>query len=402
MPTTIESALLAGANAHASQISQWRRAIHEQPELGFCEERTSKYIEEQLKSIGVKKITKAGGTGLVAEIGTSTDKSVGLRADMDALPIQETTNQSYSSKVQGVMHACGHDAHVACVLGAAKLLVEQEKAGKLPGTVRLLFQPAEETVNAEHKSGATLLIEDGALKGMKALVALHVFPAMPAGVVGIRSGPVLAACDSFEVTIQGKGCHGAQPDVGVDAVVLSAQAVQALQTVVSRRIGANEIGLLTIGGIKSSSYAPNVVSDSVQMTGTVRYMETPMHDRFLSEINRALSVVNALGGSYTLDYHNETPVLNNDERVTAIVKEAIEAVIGTSAVVQFPQILGAEDFAFYTAHVPSCFFGLGVGIEGSARELHSPNFDINEKALPLGSALLAQSALTLLTKCDSI
>jgi amidohydrolase len=206
----------------------------------------------------------------------------------------------------------------------------------------------------------------------------------------------MTACDSFDIKIQGKGCHGAQPDTGIDAVVLASQAVQALQTVVSRKLGASEIGLLTVGGIRSSTYAPNVVADSVEMTGTVRYMDTALQKRFEQEINRALSVVNALGGSYTLSLRHETPVLCNDEHVTTVVQSAIEHVLGSDAIAKFPQTMGAEDFAFYTAHVPCCFVGLGVAIEGRPCELHSPHFDINEGALPTGSAILAQSALALM------
>lgn len=397
MPARIEDRLLERARELSPKIVGWRRTIHQNPELSFREQNTAKYVFTQLAEMGLVAKSGVGGTGITVEIGNRAEtKVVGLRADMDALPITEQNAVDYCSKTAGSMHACGHDAHTACLLGAAFLLHEQWRETSLPGRIRLIFQPGEESVNADNKSGATLMLESGATEGLSALVALHVFPGMPVGKVAAASGPVLAACDSFDVVITGKGCHAAQPELGVDAIVLAAQAVQALQTVVSRRLPAASIGLLTIGGIRSSSYAPNVVSASVELTGTVRYLDPQLHEFFIDEIKKALSVVEALGGSYKLNYHRETPVLANDSRITSVVANTIQSTLGSEALLPFPPILGAEDFAFYTPHVPCCFFGLGVGIPGSPRELHSPTFDINEEALPLGAALLAKSALALL------
>jgi amidohydrolase len=397
MPTQLEDTLLERARQLSPKLVGWRRAIHQNPELSFHEQNTAKYIFGQLAEMGLVGKSGVAGTGVTVDIGSRANTNVvGLRADIDALPIAEENRVDYCSKVNGSMHACGHDAHVACLLGAAYLLHEQWRDSTLPGRIKLLFQPGEESVNADKKSGATLMLESGATEGMKALVALHVFPGMPVGKVALRSGPILAACDSFDIVIQGKGCHAAQPDLGVDAVVLASQAVQALQTIVSRRLPAADMGLLTIGGIRSSSYAPNVVAESVELTGTVRYMDPKMGDFFIDEIKRALAVVDALGGSFTLDYHRDTPVLSNDSRVTEVVTKTVQNTLGGEALTPFPDLLGAEDFAYYTQHVPCCFFGLGVGIPNSPRQLHSPTFDINEEALPIGAALLAKSALTLL------
>lgn len=389
--------ILESAQALQDSLVSWRRHIHSNPELSFGEKQTATYVADQMTKLGYKVRVVADGTGVIAEIGNAnTWGTVGIRADMDALPIEETNTCQYASKSTGVMHACGHDAHTACALGAAKLISELHASKKLQGCIRFLFQPAEEKVNSDNKSGATLLMEAGATDGLKALLALHVFPNIPTGVIGICPGTLLAAADSFTATLSGKGCHGAFPEQGTDAIVLAAQAIQALQTVVSRRLGANEVGVVTIGGIRSKTFAPNIIPESVEIVGTARYLDHTKHEFFRTEIERALSVVNALGGNVTLDYNHETPALINDPVITAVVQQTVEDLLGASAVLQVPPQLGADDFAYYTQQVPSCYFVLGVAIDGSPRDLHTATFDINEEALPLGSAILTESALRLL------
>jgi amidohydrolase len=372
-----------------------RRTIHAQPELSFTEHKTAAYVKSQLESMGYSVTAGVGGTGLLAEFGHS-GKIVGLRADMDALPIQETNEVPYRSQCSEVMHACGHDAHTACVLTAGQILIERLRAHDGAGRIRLLFQPAEERTNADGKSGATLMIEDGATKDLHALVGLHVNPQAPVGFIALREGAMLAACDCFDAVIEGKGCHGAEPEVGIDAIVLASQAVQAMQQVVSRRIAAVEPAVVTIGGIRSKTYAPNIVSESVDITGTVRYFNPAMHQILRTEIERALSVVEALGGRVKLDYRNENPPLVNDSALTKMVRQVAEELAGNAFVVEAPLHMGAEDFSFYTKTVPSCFFVLGVGMEGEQRELHTSTFDIDERALSLGAAVLAESAWRLM------
>jgi amidohydrolase len=391
------NSMLQQAQSLANGIIAWRRTIHAKPELGFAERETAKLVADALRKMGYEVQENVGGTGVVASMRTPgyNGPFIGIRADMDALPIVETNACDYAAK-NGAMHACGHDAHVACALGAAKLLSNAVATREVTDfAVRFLFQPAEETVNADGKSGATLLMEGGALKDVARLIALHVFPKVPTGMIAVRSGALLAACDTFTIKVKGKGCHGAFPEQGVDAIVLATQLVQALQTLVSRRKPANDAAVLTVGGIRSSSFAPNVVADEVELTGTVRYFAPEIRELFRREIERACTMVEIAGGSFELKYQHETPALNNDPGTTAVVKATAEALVGSSNVLEVGQQLGADDFSFYTSKVPSCYFVLGVNRPDRETELHSPDFDLNEEALPIGAAMLAQSAIAL-------
>jgi amidohydrolase len=388
--------LLDEARALAPELVEIRRHIHAHPELSFEETETAKYVVETLTRLGYQPRFVARGTGVVAEIGGTSGSTIALRADMDALPIEEANPNSYCSRKKGVMHACGHDAHTACLLGAAMLLAEKHCRQPLPGRVRLLFQPAEESINAEGKSGATLMIEEGVLDGVKAALALHTYTDLEAGKFGLRSGPILAACDSFVITVRGKGAHGAMPELGVDAIVLAAQVVQTVQTIASRRISALEPVVITIGGIKSATYRPNIVAEEVEIIGTVRYFNASLTEMIQTELKRCCALAEAMGGSYTIKYSHENPVLNNDAAVTSKVGAAIEKLLGPTAIVETPMVMGAEDFSFISAAVPSCFVFLGSEIQGDRRKFHTAQFDIDETALPLGSAMLAEAALQLL------
>lgn len=377
-------------------IVSFRRRIHANPELSFEESETAKLVADAMRNYGYMVQEGIGGTGVVADLASPGYRGapIGIRADMDALPIPEGNSCEYRSKRKGVMHACGHDAHVACALGAAKLLADAIHAGDIELSVRFLFQPAEETVNAEKKSGATLMMEAGAIEGLRNLIALHVFPSVPCGAIAVRSDYLLAACDSFTIRVKGKGCHGAFPELGIDSVVIATQLVQVLQTIISRRKPANDAGVLTIGGIRSNSFAPNVVADYVELTGTVRYFQPHLHQLFREEIERACSMVTSMGGSFELQYAHETPALRNDPAVTEVVRSVGQAMLGSSQVIECGQQLGADDFAYYTARIPSCYFVLGVKADRDT-ELHSPTFDLNEDALPIGAAMLAAAAVEL-------
>jgi len=389
--------LLERAKELQNGIVSYRRRIHANPELSFCEHETAKLIADAMRKFGYSVQEGVGGTGVLASLASPgwTGQYIGIRADMDALPMSEANSDDYSSRNGGVMHACGHDAHVACSLGAAKLLADAILRGDAELGVRFLFQPAEETVNADGKSGASLMIEAGALANISHLIALHVFPGIPCGNIGVRDEFLLAACDSFTIKVKGKGCHGAQPEAGVDSIVIATQLVQALQTIVSRKKPANDVAVMTIGGIRSSTFAPNIVAEEVELTGTVRYFKPEMQRLFQTEIETICGLVETMGGSFKLDYNHETPALWNDPSVTAVVRQVAEKMLGTGSVFELGQQLGADDFSFYTANVPCCYFILGVSREDRATELHNPNFDINEDALPVGAALLAETALAL-------
>ncbi|MBY0358556.1 MAG: amidohydrolase [Candidatus Obscuribacterales bacterium] len=395
MTTASADNLLVQAQSLKARLIEIRRHIHRHPELSFEETKTAAYVASILKELGYKTSESFAGTGLIAEIGEG-EKTVGIRADMDALPIEEENQNEYCSNNKGVMHACGHDAHITCALGAATLIADAVKKGLLKGRVRFLFQPAEETVNDEGKSGAVMMMDSGATKELSALIALHVFPGIPCGIVGIRSGVFLAACDSFEITILGKGGHGAFPENTVDAVVLASHVVQSLQTVISRRKAAVEPAVLTIGGIRSNTYRSNIVSGEVDLTGTVRYFNKSLSSFFEAEITKSCQIAQTLGGSFKLKYQHDTPALENNPQISETVRLSASRLLGDSNVIDLPVQLGADDFSFYTASVPSCYFVLGVGIEGQPKAIHTADFDINEDALPIGSAILADSALALL------
>jgi len=372
-------------------LLRYRRHIHANPELSFEENKTAEFVAETLKKFGLKPVVGVGGTGVIVDIGEGD--AVAIRADMDALPIEETNDIEHRSCNKGVMHACGHDVHTACALGAAQLLAADPPKN---GRVRIVFQPAEEATNSDGKSGAGLMIEDGAFEGVKRVVALHVFPELGTGKIALKSGPLLAACDKFDIKVQGKGSHGAWPELGVDAVVVASQIVQAIQTVVSRRISALDPAVVTIGGIKSNTYRSNIVADSVEMTGTARYFHPETHKIVRQEIENACRLAEVMGGSYELYYITENPAVNNDAGVVSVVNDVATEMLGAEAIEEATMKMGAEDFSFVSDKYPSCFICLGTEIKGSERFLHTSTFDINEDALPIGTAILAASALALL------
>lgn len=386
--------LLAKAGSLKSTIVAARRHIHSHPELSFHERETATYVAAQLAPLAYDLRKSAAGTGLIAEIGEA-DEVIGIRADMDALPIQEINEQEYCSKNEKVMHACGHDVHTAAAIGAATILSELKKEGKLKGRYRFIFQPAEEMVNEEGQSGASLMMQEGCLDKLKALIAIHVHPGMPTGTLGFRNGTFLAACDSFEIIIRGRGGHGAHPEDTEDVVVLACGLVQNLQTIISRRKSALSPAVLTIGGIKSDTYRPNIITDKVSLTGTVRYFDESLSQFFQNEITLAAKALEAFGARVELEYKRENPTLFNDVSVTSTIKEVAISMIGPDKVIDLPLELGAEDFSFYTKKVPSSFAIVGCAIEGSPREIHTSTFDIDEDALVYGTALLCAGALRL-------
>jgi len=381
--------MLDRAEAMADQIVRWRRHVHQHPELSFEEVETARFVAETLQSFGIAVETGVGKTGVVGHLGQGSP-CIALRADMDALPVTEDTGLPFASQNEGVMHACGHDTHVACLLGAAKLLAETPPER---GEVRFLFQPSEEGVDDEEKSGAIRLVEAGAMVGVDAVVGLHNWPEVSAGQISVSSGPQMAAAGKYSVRIRGHGGHGALPHQTVDPIVLAAQAVMAMQTVVSRRLEPIEAGVVTVGTIHAGT-KDNIIPEYVDMTGTMRSFSDEIYQQLEKEVTRALEVVRALGGDFEVDFHTHFPVTFNDPEVTAFVTQIAEDLLGAEAVVPAKPTMGGEDFSILSLEAPGCFLRLGSGCPGKPpRHLHEPDFDVDESALPLGTAVLAETAL---------
>lgn len=381
--------MLKRAEELASEIVRIRRAIHRRPELGFEEVETAALIAETLRSLGIRMKTGVGKTGVVGYLGTE-GPTVALRADMDALPIEELNEVPYKSQVPGKMHACGHDAHVAMLLGAAMLLTEEE----LPGQVRLLFQPCEERQDEEGKTGATRMVEEGAMEGVDVVVGQHVYEQLETGYIYLSSGPFLSAGDNFEAVIRGESCHGAYPHLGVDAIFIAGHAISAIYGILSRRIDPVKPALISLGSIHGGE-ASNILPAEVRLGGTIRYLEEGIREEVHDELRSALEIARALGGDYDLSITEVVPPLANDERVTEVVRGAAVEVLGDDRILPLLPEMGGEDFAFLAKEAPGAYFGLGVK-KGEMAPAHNPRFDIDEDALPIGAAILAESALRLL------
>jgi IAA-amino acid hydrolase len=386
--------MLDRAQAMSEQLVAWRRAIHQHPELSFHEVETARLAAGTLQAMGLDVQTGVGRTGVVARLGGGAGHRAGptvaLRADMDALPVEEETGLPFASQVPGAMHACGHDAHVACLLGAATLLAETPPPH---GEVRFLFQPSEETVDQEGHGGAARMIQDGAMRGVDAVMGLHTWPEVPAGQVSLSPGPQMAAAGKFAIEIRGQGGHGAAPQQTVDPVVLAAQAIVTLQTVVSRRLDPVDPGVVTIGTIRGGTQ-DNIIPERVVLAGTLRSLSREVYDQIVDEIQRALGVVRALGGDFDATFTAGYPVTNNNPALTALVARVAQDLLGKDAVIPARPVMKGEDFALLAADVPGCYMRLGTGFPGQPpRKHHDPHFDVDERALPIGAAILAESAL---------
>lgn len=382
--------MLEAARQMQDQLSQWRQAIHRQPELGFQEFRTSALVAEELGKMGYRVRTGVGRTGVVGERGEGSP-IVAIRADMDALPIQEENDVPYASQVPGVMHACGHDAHTAILLGVARLLAQEA----FPGTIRLLFQPAEEIADEEGISGAPRMVEDGAMAGVDAALALHVNAGEPVGAVQIEAGVASAGVDSFWVTIIGQGGHGAYPHKVVDPIYIASHVILALHGVVSRRLDPFDQAVISVGAIHGGQ-AGNVIPDRVDLVGTMRYMRPEIQAELHAGIERALAVARALGGDYTLKMEIGYPPMTNDARIADLLRDVATDLLGAEQIRPHEPGMGAEDFGYFSRLAPGAMFRLGSRIEGDERVGHNPTFDIDERCLPVGAAVLAEAALRLL------
>jgi len=365
------------------QIIAWRRDFHMWPELKYEEERTSKIVEEHLREWGYR--IKRVGTGIIADIGEG-EKTIALRADMDALPIQEENDVPYKSRVPGKMHACGHDAHTAMLLGAGKIIAEHIE--EFNGRVRLIFQPAEEGGN-----GALKMIEGGALKGVDAIFGLHVWMDLPSGVIGIREGPFLAGAGFFEAKIIGKGGHGASPHETVDPIPIASEIVLALQTVVSRNVDPKETAVVSVTAINGGTTF-NVIPEEVSLKGTFRFYKNEVGEllkRRIKEITEGIS--SAHGAGAELSVHDLTPPTINNPRMAQFAREVAKKYGLRYGDVQ--PSMGAEDFAYYLQSVPGAFLTLGIRNEkkGIVYPAHHPKFNVDEDVLYLGTAMEVALAL---------
>lgn len=392
------STTLEQAKELQREIVKLRRHLHSEPELSFHEHKTADLAADKLATLGYAVKRGVGKTGLYGDIGKGT--RVAIRADMDGLPIDEANeDKSYRSKNRGVMHACGHDAHVSCALAAAKILAG--RASELGGSIRMLMQPAEELGDDEGKSGAYRMIQDGVLEGVSAIIGLHADATLPAGKVGIMPGPVMAAADGFTITITGKGGHGAYPESTVDSVVLAAQVVQAVQQIVSRRVSALDPAIVTIGSIHSSSTRGNVISENVVLEGTFRTFNPAVRTKIMEELERACSIARLLGGDYNIKYEHGYPATVNDPQITEVMKQAAIDLLGAENVITLPLKTWAEDFSMFAEVIPGAFMFLGGEVKGDRRSHHSATFDLDESGFYVGTAVLAETAKRLIPYLES-
>jgi len=369
------------------QLVEWRRALHQIPELGFEEHETSQYLRRVLAGMGLD-VEVAADTGLVTEIsGREPGPVIALRADMDGLPLQEESGEPFSSQHDQIMHACGHDVHMSVLLGVAERLVHRRD---FPGSVRLLFQPSEEG----QASGARALIAAGALRGVAGILGLHVWAPVPVGAVAIRPGVMMASADSFEIVVHGRGGHGSEPDTARDAVLIASQVVVNLQMVVSRRVTPLEPVVISVGTFQAGA-ASNIIAETARLTGTVRTLSSAVED----VVERELAVIAANtaamhGATVDFTYHRGVPAVVNDKAVV----DAWTAALRDVAAVEVPRpAMGGEDFSYYLQEVPGAFLFLGGRPDGEQFPHHSPHFRISEACLPIGVEVMERGARALLS-----
>ena len=385
---------LEHARSLADQIVAWRRDIHTHPELGFQEFRTAKLVAETLTAFGIEAETGVGKTGVVARIGEGKPV-IGIRADMDALPILEENDVEYASQNANVMHACGHDAHTAILLGVAKMITELPESDRPAGEIRLLFQPSEEGQDAEGKSGAIRMIEDNALDGVDHVIALHVASGLESGKVEVRTGFAMANVDSFYATIYGTGGHGAAPHRGTDPIFILAQLINAIHGIRARRINPIHPAVISIGAVHAGD-ATNVIPAEVQINGTIRSYDPEIRQQLLDELDRAFGVVKALGGDYKLEILPGYDATYNDPDIADMIQGIAAKMIGSEKIEPAEPTMGAEDFGYMTRLAPGVMFNLGTKYDDMERPHHTPVFNIDEEAFPIGAAVLLETALQLL------
>ena len=383
-------------NKELDLIISVRRDIHAHPELGMNEHRTAKVVYDNLQNLGLKIETGVGKTGVVALLeGKNPGKTLLLRADMDALPMDELTDLPFKSQNKGVMHACGHDMHTSILLGTARVLSQMKEY--INGNIKFVFQPAEE---CSPTGGANYMIEDGVLTNPKVdgAVALHVWD-LPLGKIGLKPGPMMAQSDRIFIKIKGKSAHGSAPQLGADAIVAAGHVITALQTIVSRNISPMDSAVVTLGIIKGG-YRYNVIADEVNIEGTVRTFDPHVAEIMPIRIEGIIkNVCYALGCDYEFQYVNGYPLTYNDEKLTSLVMEGLKQTIGNeNIIIPDKPATGAEDFSFFNKHVPCTFMWLGCksDINENCCVIHNPNFICDERAIPVGIKALCGVAMEFL------
>ncbi len=373
----------------ADEMRAWRHDLHQHPELALQETRTSAKVQEALRSFGVDEVhTGIAKTGVVGVIrGQGSGGAVGLRADMDALPILEETNLPYASQTPGLMHACGHDGHTTMLLGAAKYLAETRN---FDGTVYVIFQPAEENL-----AGGEMMVKEGLFERfpMDQVFGLHNWPGLPEGVFAWRDGPVMAAVANIEITVTGRGSHGAQPHNGIDPIVVSAAIVQAFQSIVARTLRPTDAGVVTIGSIQGGQIY-NVIPETVRMLGTARWFKPKVGDQLEQGVHRlATSIAEGFGARAEIEFKRMYPATVNNSEAMAMAREAAEAVVGEARVEPMDQpTMGGEDFSFMLNAKQGSYIMLGARRSPDDAMVHHPRYDFNDALLPVGASYWATLA----------
>ena len=390
------------AHAMSEELVELRREFHRHPELSFAEVRTSARVAELLSEVpGLQVQTGVARTGVVATLNPGQRPVVALRADMDALPIQETNDHDFVSHNDGVMHACGHDAHSTMLIGAARLLAEQHSREGIKGTVKFIFQPAEELAGPDGRTGAQVMLDEGVYNDVDVAVAIHVNPRIHADSLLTTKGPIMASVDYFDATIKGTGGHGGSPHNTVDPTWMLGIVLQSIHGIVARRTSPLDACALSVGTIEAGTMN-SIIPDSVRLTGTVRSYSHESREEMLHQLQQSFELTKPLGGDYELTLTPGEVVTENHPLVTEHIQQAYQRLFPYFELIDQPFGLEGEDFGHVTQRVPGAIFFVGAGYEtpGEIRDLHTPNFGIDERCLPVGTAMFREVALSLLDSWD--
>lgn len=396
------------ARQFAQQMKKWRQDFHAHPELSFHEFRTAGKVEQMLRALpGMHVETILDGRGVVATLSSYTEgeeqeskRTIAIRADMDALPIQEQSEQPYASRHEGVMHACGHDAHTAMLLGSAHVLASMHATGQFTGRIKFIFQPAEEGPDENGLTGAVHMLQAGVLDDVDQIIALHVCPWRNVGEIQVHDGYSMGSVDVFRAKIKGSGGHAAYPQTGLDPIWLLAQILPTLYSMPGRRISPLDSAVISVGQVHAGKTS-NVIPTEVELEGTCRSYAPEVRQILLDELHKVFSQIEALGGECELMIMPGEPALYNDPGVNEYIKKSAKQLYPEMRIYDEAFGLGGEDFGFMAQQIPGTMFFLGCASdEGKRRDLHTPDFDINEECMPIGVSIVVQSVLSMLQDQD--